>query len=195
MVVIRDVAAAEVPAVRALLVETWHATYDRIYGPAKVTEITDSWHSLPALSREVGAPRASFLLAERDGRTLATSFAHLQDDGCVLLRRLYVAPAAQAQGIGQALLERTLSRFPDARCARLEVEPENEGAIRFYERNGFRSVQAAGSCCGRADLAAVTMEKALIPAREGRADSPTGPAEGRPDDRLSERGGAAAPTT
>jgi len=162
MVVIRDVAAADVPTVRAVLVETWHATYDRIYGADKVAEITDDWHAVPVLTREVGAAGTSFLLAERDGCTLATSLAQLENDGCVLLRRLYVAPAAQAQGIGSALLERTLSRFPDARCVRLEVEPRNEGAIRFYERNGFRRMHPAGSCCGRSDLKAVVMEKTLL---------------------------------
>jgi len=39
---VRTVGAHDLEAVRALLMETWHATYDGIYGAAKVTEITDA---------------------------------------------------------------------------------------------------------------------------------------------------------
>lgn len=39
---VRTASERDVPAIRALLVETWHDT-DAIYGAAKVTEITDDW--------------------------------------------------------------------------------------------------------------------------------------------------------
>ena len=47
--IIRDALAADLPAVRSLLVETWHDTYDGIYGWQRVAEITNAWHSLDAL--------------------------------------------------------------------------------------------------------------------------------------------------
>ena len=59
------------------------------------------------------------------------------DDGEV--SHLYVAPTAQGQGVGTALLEHAKTVSPE----RLElwVFQRNEGARRFYERHGFRLVR------------------------------------------------------
>jgi hypothetical protein len=40
---VRTAGERDLAAVRDLLVETWHATYDSIYGAERVTEITDEW--------------------------------------------------------------------------------------------------------------------------------------------------------
>jgi ribosomal protein S18 acetylase RimI-like enzyme len=157
---IRDVEPADVAAVRDVLVTTWHATYDPIFGAEKVTEITDNWHSLANLTRQIGLAGAVFLLAEKDGQVIATSYAAPLEDGSVMLRRLYVVPSAQRCGTGQALLDATIARFPDARRVRLEVEPENVAAIRFYNRNGFGEVGKRG-CDGSSDVSATLMEKVL----------------------------------
>ncbi len=61
--VIRDAEAADLPAVRALLVETWHATYDGIYGWQRVAEITNAWHSLENLGAQLGRENGAFLVA------------------------------------------------------------------------------------------------------------------------------------
>ena len=61
--VIRDAEAADLPAVRALLVETWHATYDGIYGWQRVAEITNAWHSLENLKAQLGRDEGVFLVA------------------------------------------------------------------------------------------------------------------------------------
>jgi GNAT superfamily N-acetyltransferase len=52
---------------------------------------------------------------------------------------LYVAPPAQGRGVGKALLDHAKTVSPE----RLElwVFQRNEGARRFYERNGFRLVR------------------------------------------------------
>lgn len=49
MMFVRTASERDLVAIRALLVETWHATYDAIYGAAKETEITDEWHSIASL--------------------------------------------------------------------------------------------------------------------------------------------------
>ncbi len=55
------------------------------------------------------------------------------------LTHLYVAPEAQNQGIGSALLEHAKAESPDGLY--LWVFQKNEGARRFYERHGFRLVE------------------------------------------------------
>ena len=158
---IRDVTRDVVGAVRSLLVETWHANYDALLGRDRVTEITGVWHAVPNLAAQVGRPQAAFLLAEADGRVVATSEASLGEDGTLMLGRLYVLPSDQGRGIGRMLLERTLARFPGAARVRLEVEPGNERAIRFYERCGFERLAETAACGGRADIPAALMEKTL----------------------------------
>lgn len=168
---IRPVRAEDLAAVRAALVASWHATYDRFHGPAKVTEITDQWHSLAALSRQVDQPGGVFLMAEgAGGGVLGSAFAHLDDAGEACLRRLYVTPGAEGRGIGKRLLDETLARLAE-RDVWLEVEPRNEGAIRFYRREGFVLDRPAGSCGGRADLDAVVMRRPERPIARAAVDA------------------------
>ena len=73
--VIRDAEAADLPAVRALLVETWHATYDGIYGWQRVAEITNAWHSLENLKAQLGRDEGVFLVALVGEEIVATASA------------------------------------------------------------------------------------------------------------------------
>jgi ribosomal protein S18 acetylase RimI-like enzyme len=135
--IIRDATSADLPAVRSLLVETWHATYDGIYGWRRVAEITNAWHSLDALSAQLGRESGVFLIAMLGQEVVGTASARSEPDHAALLTRLYVLPARQGEGIGRTLLQVALACFPDAPVARLEVESQNELAIAFYERMGF----------------------------------------------------------
>ena len=135
--IIRDALPADLPAVRGLLVETWHATYDGIYGWQRVAEITNAWHSLENLSAQLGRDSGAFLVALVGDEIIATSSARLERDRAALLTRLYVLPSYQGIGVGRTLLQVTLACFPQAPVARLEVESQNEPAIAFYERMGF----------------------------------------------------------
>ncbi|TKB80701.1 MAG: GNAT family N-acetyltransferase, partial [Mesorhizobium sp.] len=98
---VRTASERDLAAVRALLVETWHATYDAIYGAARVTEITDEWHSIAALKARLTRPNSEFLLAD-DGKSIGgmAFAAATTDPGIVMLNQLYVHPAWQRQGIG-----------------------------------------------------------------------------------------------
>lgn len=135
--IIRDAVAADLPAIRGLLVETWHATYDGIYGWQRVAEITNAWHSLESLSAQLGRGGGAFLVALVGDEIVATASARQEADGTAMLTRLYVQPLWQGVGIGRTLLQVALACFPQAPVARLEVESQNEPAIAFYERMGF----------------------------------------------------------
>lgn len=135
---VRTASERDLPAVRALLVETWHATYDDIYGAQRVTEITDEFHSLAKLKANLKHPRSEFLVAD-DGKALGgVAYAFASDDGkTVTLQRLYVRPVFQRSGIGKALLAEVEEAFPDAERLRLEVVVDNQSAVAFYMANGF----------------------------------------------------------
>lgn len=91
---VRTASSRDIPAIRALLVETWHDTYDAIYGKDRVTQITDSWHSMTLLGERLSLPRSEFLVAD-DGKMIGgVAFATAQDEGkTLMLHQLYVAPS------------------------------------------------------------------------------------------------------
>lgn len=135
---VRTAGERDLDAIRAVLVETWHATYDAIYGAAKVTEITDEWHSIASLKARLTKPNSDFLVADDGKRIGGVAFAEGIDGGkTVVLRQLYVLPSLQGRGIGGMLLDEIIESFPEANAIRLEVEAQNTRAIAFYEANGF----------------------------------------------------------
>jgi N-acetylglutamate synthase-like GNAT family acetyltransferase len=138
---IRPARRGELGLVRDLLVETWHDTYDAIYGVERVTKITNEWHAIDRLERALGREADAFLVAEAtEGAILGTASATLGESGLVTLGRLYVRPASQGQGLGAAMLRACENWFPQGRRMRLEVETKNAKARGFYAKQGFAEV-------------------------------------------------------
>lgn len=126
--------------IAALLDETWHASYDHILGRLRVNWIV---RSLARLEHWLGDPSlgATFpvVVAEVDRRIVGIANAGATHTaGISTLWMLYILPSHQSMGIGKELMENTLSRLPGAARTQVQVLPDNHGAIRFYERNGFR---------------------------------------------------------
>jgi ribosomal protein S18 acetylase RimI-like enzyme len=144
---VRTASERDLAAVRELLVETWHATYDHIYGVERVTAITSDWHSMASLGKRLTRPNSEFLVAD-DGKEIAgVAFAAADPEGkVVMLYQLYVRPAFQGRGIGGMLLDEILDCFPDAETIRLEVEQANDRAIAFYTAYGFAEAGRTGDC-------------------------------------------------
>ncbi len=164
MFFVRTASERDLPKVSALLAETWHATYDALYGPDKVSEITAKWHSVPALTEKLKRKHAEFVVAD-DGRVLAgMGYAALSeaDPKVAVLHQLYVLPQYQRQGVGRDLFAELETCFPDARVMRLEVEPKNTAAIAFYEAHGFARAGETADCGnGRSGIPALILEKPL----------------------------------
>lgn len=157
---IRRAAANDLCAVSALLAETWHATYDGIYGVERVADVTRRWHSVEALTKGVGKPDQAFLVAVEGDRIIGTISIGQACGGGLKLDRLYVHPDAQGRGLGQELLAAGLGAFPVETTITLEVEPANANAIRFYERNGFVVTGKTGDCgCSGDGIAALVMTR------------------------------------
>lgn len=161
---VRTASERDLEAIRALLVETWHATYDGIYGPAKVTEITDDWHSIASLGRRLTRPNAEFLVADDGKRIAGVAYAEVDPTGAtVMLKQLYVLPDLQGRGIGGMLLEEVIESFSDAKLMRLEVEEQNLKAIAFYGAHGFAEVGRTANCgADQSGIPALVYEMPLL---------------------------------
>lgn len=142
MFFVRSASAVDLSKVSALLGRSWHATYDAIYGAEKVAGITASWHSASALKRQLAEPSSEFVVADDGKRIGGMAYAVMdKDEGDVVhLLQLYVEPELTGQGIGRDLFAEVETCFPAAKRMRLEVEPKNERAVRFYTGLGFVEV-------------------------------------------------------
>jgi ribosomal protein S18 acetylase RimI-like enzyme len=161
---VRTAGEQDLEKVRALLRETWHATYDHIYGADKVSELHASWHSLASLKARLAKKNAEFLVAD-DGKTIGgMGYAAMSTEmtKTVELYMLYVGPRYQRQGVGRDIFAELETCFPDAEVMRLEVEPQNEPAIAFYTAHGFVEVGRTENCGNaQSGIPALIFEKPL----------------------------------
>ena len=164
MFFVRTASERDLDKVRALLIETWHATYDTFYGVEKVNELTERWHSLPALKARLARKNAEFLVAD-DGRAIGgMGYAAMSTEmtKTVMLYMLYVSPRHQREGIGRDIFAELETCFPDAEIMRLEVDPQNEAAIAFYKAHGFVEAGRTENCgSGQSGIPALIFEKPL----------------------------------
>ncbi|MBB4574298.1 GNAT superfamily N-acetyltransferase [Rhizobium lentis] len=115
MYFVRTAGEGDLQKVRALLVESFHATYDDLHGKTKVDELIADLFTPAALKARLARKDAEFLVAD-DGRKIGgVGYAAMSQalTKTVMLHLLYVSPALQRQGIGRdifAELENVLSR-------------------------------------------------------------------------------------
>lgn len=164
MFFVRTASERDVEPVRKLLADTWHATYDAIYGAGRVDEIITSWHRSENIRANINKKDGEFLVAD-DGRRLGgMGFAAMSPTmtKTAVLHQLYVHPTCQNEGIGRDIFAELETCFPDAEIFRLEVEPKNVRAISFYNRLGFAEVDRTANCGGgNSGIEAIIMEKPL----------------------------------
>ncbi|MGB7336019.1 MAG: GNAT family N-acetyltransferase [Salaquimonas sp.] len=133
---VRTASKNDLAKIRDLLVETWHATYDSIFGTDMVTRITDKWHSIEALEQRLTVPVSEFVVAD-DGKTIHGMAFASQKEKTVTLHQLYVLPSSQGKGIGTELMQEIFFCFDSAETISLDVQPENTKAVGFYIAGGF----------------------------------------------------------
>jgi len=91
-------------------------------------------------------PTAVFLVAEQEGTVVGQGVALVRQHRSGRSGRIYslsTHPGSRGKGIGEALLRSMVTDLHQRGVRRvyLEVESENQGAIRLYERWGFRKLE------------------------------------------------------
>jgi putative acetyltransferase len=110
-------------------------------------------------------PHIRFFVAWVDGNPLGCGGVALFADFAEL-KRMYVRPAARANGVADAILEKlTAEAFAAGlKTLRLETGTMQRRAIRFYQRSGFRACEAFPPYTAMAPYATATsvfMEKRI----------------------------------
>jgi N-acetylglutamate synthase-like GNAT family acetyltransferase len=161
---VRTAGEEDVEKIRALLAETFHATYEPFYGADKVAQMVRSWHSASAIRSRIQKRDGEFLVADNGKEIGAMGFAAMYPKMAktTMLHQLYVKPSCQNGGIGRDIFAELESCFPDAEIMRVEVALKNTRALSFYERLGFVEVDRMEEWgAPNSGLPAVILEKRL----------------------------------
>ena len=159
---LRTASREDLEDVSAMLTDTWHQTYDSIYGREKVAELTRAWHSVDALKQRLTRPQSEFILADDGAEIAGMAYASQTDQTRAMLHQLYVRPSMQGRGVGKMLLVEIESSFPNVRRFRIEVEEANSSAVAFYTANGYVVAGETPDCGVRGSgIPAIIMEKSI----------------------------------
>jgi ribosomal protein S18 acetylase RimI-like enzyme len=83
-------------------------------------------------------PDHHVIVVEQNSRIIGM-MALSKIEGTGWINQLYLHPDAVEQGVGTKLIERAKAKLGSP--IRLYTFQENQGAIRFYERHGFKAIQ------------------------------------------------------
>jgi len=137
---IRDAEQSDIEPIRSVASITWWATYGDLRNPEWIRSHLAEYYSPELLAEQIASAAstdgAHFLVATEDGEVRGYLHFHQLADQGPYLRRLYVLPGAQGQGLGKSLVEELHSRLAPGSSYLLDVHHENSRAISFYESLG-----------------------------------------------------------
>ncbi|MCL3777238.1 MULTISPECIES: GNAT family N-acetyltransferase [unclassified Actinomyces] len=148
--IIRPATREDLPALRALSIETFCQTFARLYTPEDLEAFLAETYSEAALTALLDDPAHRFLLCEEEDDGAATAVGYVLAGPCDLehedvrpgdgeVKRLYLRRTHQGGGRGAALMDAAMQWLlaDGPRVLWLGVWEDNVGAQRFYQRFGF----------------------------------------------------------
>lgn len=116
-----------------------HAFYesDAVLAPVPLSHMEKTFDLLME-----GSPYAEAFILEKEGKTagyalLARTWSQEAGGEVIWIEEIMVLPEFRGMGLGTEFFAFLEERFPKAKRFRLEVEDENEGAVRLYKNLGF----------------------------------------------------------
>jgi DNA-binding MarR family transcriptional regulator/GNAT superfamily N-acetyltransferase len=154
------------PGDMGLIVSRQTVLYHTSYGWGNGIEINEA-EVVTAFLRNFKPGREQCWVAEVDGQMAGSIFLTDEGDGLSRLRLLYVEPAFQGRGIGDALVSTCIAFAREAGYARMTLWTHSilESARRIYARHGFRIVHQEEHASFGPTLMGETWELALGAAR------------------------------
>lgn len=143
---IRKVNTDEVSALRDISIKTFTDKFASVNSKADMDDYISKNLSLEKLTEEYSNPNSAFYFACADAKPIGYLKINLKDaqnecrdQNSLEVERIYVDETFQGQKIGQKLFDKAIAIASDENCdfIWLGVWEHNEGAIRFYEKNGF----------------------------------------------------------
>lgn len=142
---LRTAGVSDAEVISAFAIDAYRVAFGHSFSAEDLRSHVDSQLAPKAFVRILA--RDVVLVAEVSGRLVGFAQFGAADPGTeprvdAELRRLYVHPACQRQGIGGRVMAAALAHplLAGARSISLDVWDQNHGAQRFYRRHGFVAV-------------------------------------------------------
>lgn len=137
MINIRPATLADIPLIRRMAQAAFPATYEKILTPRQIEYMMEWMYSAESLRQQMEGGHM-FFIGEEAGDAVGYASVEPQGAEACHLQKLYVLPAAQGQGYGEALFRHAagFARSLGARHLELNVNRHNR-ARGFYARMGM----------------------------------------------------------
>ncbi|SBV93457.1 Acetyltransferase (GNAT) family [uncultured Eubacteriales bacterium] len=139
MLTIREMTAGDRADVMPMVTEFYHSPAVEHDVPAAILE-----RSFDAAVGDDGLLRGLLLLegVAAVGYCYVTEYYSAEVGGrCLMIEELYLMPECRGKGYGSQVFKWLMEQYPDHLRLRLEVTVANAGALRLYERLGFRFLE------------------------------------------------------
>ena len=126
--------------------DTFYQTFAKDNKPENINTYLDKAFSRATIEKELQNTGSEFYFALDNNELISYlkinrpgSQTDLNESGSLELERIYVLEEFQNRGYGKQLMDKTIeiARDQNSDYLWLGVWDQNQGAIRFYERNGF----------------------------------------------------------
>jgi ribosomal protein S18 acetylase RimI-like enzyme len=162
-VAVSEAGPADAEAAGSFVRELWAAAGPDAPGLTGATDEVIAEISRPEEIRlRLGGPERRIFLARRDGRVVGFAATRRLDPTTSELAGIMVHPGHRG-GVGTPLLDAAIATVVAEGARRMVVhtEADNEGALAFYERRGFRRTGTGTDDVEGTGVAVVILERAL----------------------------------
>lgn len=125
----------DVEKMSKVVVDTWKVAYKGLISQAYLNKLTSETYN-ERFKRQLYAKKLLFLVAEVQGKIVGMLQANVIDEE-MRIDMLYVSPVYQKNGIGKALLDKSIKDNTSVQKVVLDVLDKNMNAKLFYEQQGF----------------------------------------------------------
>ena len=164
---IRRAAVSEYDAsiIRDIAHKGWIASYSRFF-PRDVIEtfLTEVYQTHKLLMTFQSKYDLVLIIETSKGEALGFAHVRLAKHGRFAdLIRLYMYPEQTGKGFGKVLIHAVFDELKarNIEMLRVDVHAENEGAIRFYEREGFKFFSRARGMIQNWDVPMVVLQREI----------------------------------
>lgn len=141
----RPATSADIRTIQSLAEEIWWPTYSPFLDKAQIAYMLQALFSNEKIISDMDKG-LSYIISYANHGQDATGFAVYgpkeDQEYTSRIDKLYILPSKQGMGCGKLLLDHISLQNPQAHLLELNVNRNNEKAIRFYQRQGFAITQS-----------------------------------------------------
>jgi ribosomal protein S18 acetylase RimI-like enzyme len=140
MIIIQVSTERQIAIIESLAREIWAEHFIPIIGKGQVDYMLEKFQSSQAVREQIASGTLYFLLEEGNDCIGYIAVQPREDE--LFLSKIYVQSSRRAQGYGKEAMQfvERLARERSDRKITLTVNKNNAGAIRVYEKMGYRNV-------------------------------------------------------